>query len=103
LWDTDAAGPVVIDHNMAFDHDFEPAKFLETHIFQADLAVLKTDLVMRAEYEQRFSSLVPLLSDIWTELPQNWLETEDGDNRFLQSDFHSVISRVNLPNFWDVR
>jgi hypothetical protein len=101
LWDTEAAVPVVIDHNMAFDRDFEPAKFLETHIFQLDLAVLKTDWVIRAEYEQRFSSLVPLLADIWAELPQNWLETEDGDNRFLQSEFRLVLGRVNQPQFWD--
>ena len=100
LWDTERAMPVVIDHNMAFDVEFEPGKFLETHIFQADLAALKADLVMRAEYEQRFSSLVPLLTDIWAELPQNWLETEDGEVRFIQSDFHAVLERVNHPQFW---
>lgn len=101
LWDTERMTPVVIDHNMAFDLEFEPAKFLDTHIFRADLTVLKADLVMRAEYEQRFSSLVPLLEDIWTELPQNWLETEDGVPRFSQSEFHSVLDRVNHPQFWD--
>lgn len=86
---------------MAFDLEFEPASFLDTHIFRADLTVLKADLVMRAEYEQRFSSLVPLLNDIWAELPQNWLETEDGVLRFLQSDFRLVLDRVNQPHFWD--
>lgn len=101
LWNTEGAVPVVIDHNMAFDLEFEPRKFLETHIFRADLAALKTDLVMRAEYEQRFSSLVPLLKDIWAELPQNWLETEDGISRFLQSEFLHVLDRVNQPQFWD--
>jgi len=101
LWDTERALPVVIDHNMAFDLNFEADKFLETHIFQTDLAVLKADLVMRAEYEQRFAGLVPLLTDIWAELPQNWLITEDGDVRFLQSDFFSVLNRVNQPHFWD--
>lgn len=102
LWDTGAGVPVVIDHNMAFDRDFEPVRFLETHIFRADLTALKSDLVMRAEYEQRFSSLVPLLDDIWAELPQNWLETEDGDVRFLQSEFLLVLDRVNHPQFWNL-
>lgn len=101
LWDTEGTVPVVIDHNMAFDLEFEPGKFLETHIFRADFALLKADLVMRAEFEQRFSSLVPLLADIWAELPQNWLETEDGDTRFLQFEFHSALDRVNQPQFWD--
>ena len=86
---------------MAFDRDFEADKFLETHIFRADLAVLKADLVMRAEYEQRFAGLVPLLTAIWAELPQNWLVSEDGDVRFLQSEFFSVLNRVNLPHFWE--
>ena len=102
LWDTEAVAPVVIDHNMAFDRDFEAVKFFETHIFRADLKLIKTDLLMRAEYEQRFSSLVPLLNDIWAELPQNWLETEDGDCRFLKSEFHSVLDRVNHQRFWDI-
>ncbi len=102
LWDTERAVPVVIDHNMAFDKGFEADKFMETHIFRAELAVIAADLVMRAEYEQRFSALVPLLTDIWAELPQNWLETEDGDERFLQSEFSSVLNRVNYPKFWDV-
>jgi hypothetical protein len=102
LWDTEAVAPVVIDHNMAFDRDFEVIQFLETHIFRADLNLIRADLVMRAEYEQRFSSLVRLLDDIWAELPQNWLETEDGDSRFLQAEFHSVLDRVNQPGFWDI-
>ncbi|UUZ62419.1 hypothetical protein LP417_20240 [Polaromonas sp. P1-6] len=101
LWDIEGAAPVVIDHNLAFDCEFESGKFVDTHIFRTDLAALKADLVMRAEYEQRFSSLVPLLADIWAELPQNWLETEDGDTRFLQSEFHLVLDRVNHPQFWD--
>lgn len=86
---------------MAFDTGFESAQFLETHIFQTDLTVLTADLVTRAEYEQRFAALVPLLGDIWIELPQNWLQTEDGDSRFLQSEFFSVLNRVNQPHFWD--
>lgn len=101
LWDIEAQMPIVIDHNLAFDREFDPQTFLKTHIFRADLAVLKSDLVMLAEYEQRFSALVPLLADIWGELPQNWFETEDGDARFLQSDFHRVIDRVNHPQFWN--
>ena len=101
LWDTDQALPVVIDHNMAFDRNFEAGKFMETHVFQADLALLKADLVMRAEYEQRFAGLLPLLTDIWAELPQNWLITEDGDVRFLQSEFSSVLERLNQAYFWD--
>jgi hypothetical protein len=42
-----------------------------------------------------------LLTDIWAELPQNWLVTEDGDVRFLQSEFFLVLNRVNQPQFWD--
>jgi hypothetical protein len=87
---------------MAFDRDFEAVKFVETHVFRADLNLIKTDLVMRAEYEQRFSTLVPLLNDIWAELPQNWLETEDGDSRFSRAAFHSVLDRVNQQGFWDI-
>jgi hypothetical protein len=103
LWDTEESVPVVIDHNMAFDCEFEAETFLETHIFRADLAVIKADLVMRAQYQQRFSTLVPLLDDIWAELPQNWLINEDNQVRVLKSDFYSVLNRTNDPNFWDVK
>ncbi|MGH8856510.1 MAG: HipA family kinase [Polaromonas sp.] len=102
LWDVAAGSPVVIDHNMAFDLDFGPQQFSQTHIFRRDWADLAADWVLRAEYEQRFAALVPLLSEIWAELPQNWLETEDGTVRFQRSDFHAVLDRVNHPGFWDL-
>jgi hypothetical protein len=60
------------------------------------------DLVMRAEYEDRFSALLPMFAGIWAELPKNWLETEDGEIRFVQSDFFSVLDSVNQPQFWNV-
>lgn len=101
LWDTAGMQPVVIDHNMAFDPQFEADKFADTHIFQADFAELRADWVMRADYEQRFALLMPLLSEIWAELPQNWLVTEDGDIRCAPPEFETILSRVRRPHFWD--
>ena len=37
LWDPKAEAPVVIDHNMAFDCDFDAEQFLQTHVFRAVL------------------------------------------------------------------
>jgi len=100
LWDTQTALPIVIDHNLAFDLQFNAPLFLETHVFRQDFVDLTADLIMRAEYEQRFSTLVPLLNEIWLELPQNWIETEEQSLRFVKSDFFLLLDRVHQPHFW---
>jgi len=101
LWNTETEAPVVIDHNMAFDRAFDSASFRESHIFRADFAAITGDMLLRADYERRFASLLPGFASIWAQLPQNWTVNEDGEARVDSAEFFAVLSRVNEPGFWN--
>lgn len=102
LWVTGGDGPVVIDHNLAFDEHFDAALFPQTHVFRADFAVIAGDLVLRDEYQQRFTALLPLLDAIWPELPHNWTHHDDGQPRMQRAEFLQVLERVNRSDFWHI-
>jgi hypothetical protein len=97
LWNTATEAPVVIDHNMAFDQGFDAALFMETHVFRVDLAEVAGDMLLRADYAQRFTSLLAEFATIWAELPQNWVVDEDGQARVDPDEFLAVLQRVNHP------
>jgi hypothetical protein len=96
------ACPVVIDHNLAFDTDFDAQQFVETHVFRDDFEQIRADMLLRADYQQRFTQLLPQFTSIWAELPHNWIHTEDGDARVRPSDFVAVLRRSEQDNFWHV-
>lgn len=100
LWNTETQVPVVIDHNMAFDPRFDAPLFLQTHIFRADFEAIAGDMLLRADYEQRFNGLLAGFAAIWAQLPQNWVVDDDGQARVEPDEFLAVLRRVNEPGFW---
>lgn len=100
LWNTEGQTPVVIDHNMAFDRGFDAQQFLKTHVFRTDFEAITGDMLLRADYEQRFNALLAGFSAVWAELPQNWIVDEDGQARVAPDEFSAVLRRVNEPGFW---
>jgi hypothetical protein len=101
LWSTEPPpGLVVIDHNLAFDPDFDADRFSTSHIFAADFEQIRADMFLRADYQQRFTRLLPMLPDIWAELPDNWVHTEDGLERLSPSDIETLLRRVEHDGFW---
>jgi len=100
LWVAGEGRPVVIDHNLAFDAEFDAATFVQTHVFRADFLALRDDLVMRAEFEERFAALLPLLGPIWAEVPHNWIASEDGQPRITLHEVEQLLGRVQDADFW---
>lgn len=100
LWVTGGEGPVVIDHNLAFDEHFDAALFVQTHVFRADFEIIRGDLMLQADYQQRFAALLPLLDALWLELPHNWTHHDDGRPRMLRAEFQQVLERANGSDFW---
>lgn len=100
LWDTAAQVPVVIDHNMAFDQGFDAALFRQTHVFRVDFEAIAGDMLLRADYEHRFSGLLPRFAALWAQRPQNWVVDADGQARVDPDEFLAVLARVKEPGFW---
>jgi hypothetical protein len=100
LWQSTTAQPVVIDHNNAFDRQFDAASFLDWHIFRAEWPTIASDLVRQAEYAQRFTAVAVRAEEFWRELPHNWVFTEDGTPRITLQEIQSVLHRADQPDFW---
>lgn len=100
LWAT--GRPIVIDHNMAFDLEFDGTDFMSTHVFRADFEEIRWDLLLRASYQQRFTALLPQFPILWSELPHNWTHSEDGTARWQAGDFEAVLLRAGRDDFWQV-
>jgi hypothetical protein len=100
LWNSETEAPVVIDHNMAFDRDFDGLLFRQTHVFRADFDEIAADMLLRADCEQRFNGLLSGFAALWAQLPQNLTTDDDGQARADPNEFLAVLRRVNDPGFW---
>ncbi|MGF1751046.1 HipA family kinase [Vibrio cionasavignyae] len=89
----------VLDHNLAFDNDFD----LDSHkTLHACASVGKElDLVDRQHYEQKFTDAMTVIPDAIKTLPNDWLET---DTFTLDSINAEIIVRLELfksADFWE--
>lgn len=62
----------VIDHNLAFDADFDPAEFLRLHVFSEEVPDLFSDFILRESYRARFANALENWNDICDTLPKEW-------------------------------
>lgn len=97
LWNAAQSKLVVIDHNLAFDADFDDASFFETHVFRQEAATLFDDLVCRAEISALLDAALSCFDAAVQGIPPEWLWL-DGEARTLpvQVDFDALKHRLTL-------
>lgn len=103
LWDTANDALVVIDHNAAFDPDFEAGSFLEHHVFADRWAATVEDWVVRANYAERLTGALPTAQQAIATAPKEWLwENSELDvpARFDPVAALGVLNRCTSPDFW---
>lgn len=72
LWDTETDKLVVIDHNAAFDLDFDPKTFSKTHVFSDDIPSIFHDLVEPDRYANRFLDALVVWPEACENIPDEW-------------------------------
>lgn len=77
LWDPSDKALTPIDHNLAFDDDFDPQRFLDTHVFSADFADVTRDLAERGVYAGRLKEAFSVAQQAWDEMPLEWHYHDD--------------------------
>ena len=103
FWNPEASSLVVIDHNQAFDADFDPASFLDLHVFSTQSAKLFNDMFRRDEYNQRFASALGNWNEIANTIPEEWFfadpeQTVPAD--FELESMYKTLQRCNHDDFW---
>ena len=103
LWDVSGDELVVIDHNLAFDPDFNTTNFLESHVFASHWNSVFSDHFVRSAYEKRMVQALICLPAIRASIPSQWWWVDDGVPASVSWDaIAACIDRCNHPDFWNI-
>jgi hypothetical protein len=103
FWDPAEGALLVLDHNQAFDPDFDPANFQRLHAFKGQIPALFGDLVSRAEYARRLELALERWGAILAEIPPEW-HFQDAEmtvpTQFDASAELKLLTRCMDKEFW---
>ncbi|WP_144149395.1 HipA family kinase [Paraburkholderia sp. BCC1884] len=100
LWNPATKDLLVIDHNQAFDPDFDCDIFFEGHAFSHAWDIVFEDLFERQRYEDRMRRALGQFEDACDRMPDSWLWlADDLPLKFTFEDARSVLAE-SIPHFW---
>lgn len=105
LWDPALKALQPIDHNLAFDGDFSPRLFLETHVFARDFVEVSNDIADRSVYAGRLQLAMAVTPAAWDDVPQEWLFEDDEETvatDFSPIDVSTMLATCSQEMFWRV-
>ncbi len=96
LWRASENRLLVIDHNLAFDPDFDETGFFETHVFRGDADALFGDLVCRAETSAAFAEALDCFDAAVASVPPSWHWIDLAQTLPVQVDLNSIKARLAI-------
>ena len=103
LWDQANSKLAVIDHNQAFDTDFDAQLFAQSHVFHANLLDIFDDLVERETYRSRLSAAIAVFDFACDNVPDEWWRVDNGvPASFNRDAIRAVLNRFMNNDFWRV-
>lgn len=97
LWNAAESKLLVIDHNLAFDTDFDDTSFFATHVFRQEADTLFGDLVCRAQTSVRLDAALSCFDTAVQGLPPEWLWLDGAVQTLpVQVDFEAIRRRLSL-------
>ncbi len=106
LWDSAAGELTVIDHNLAFDPEFDARTFLEHHLFAADWPALVSDLVTRAHWMERLTGVLDRARWARDNAPPEWRwrnAEQDIPTNYDPDDALATLARCTNADFWSTQ
>lgn len=103
LWEAVERRLVVIDHNQAFDEDFDPQGFLQHHVFASEWGRLQQDWILRDEWVQRMTQALAVARWACDNAPPEWQwenAEQDLPANYDPEDAMRVLSRCMQQDFW---
>lgn len=100
----DPGGVVLIDHNLAFDPDFDRARFLSTHVFGAAFRQVAGDFVRRDTLAEKLVATLSQWTAICATIPKEWGYIDEEQTLASNIDsgaLHETLSRCTQPGFWN--
>lgn len=100
LWESGYSKLHVIDHNLAFDNDFNQNLFWETHVFRLQFSNFQLDSIEKQTIESRLQESLKCWTLCWDKIPDEWKEENDEAKLF---NFESTLKRLSEEaqgNIW---
>lgn len=105
LWQPRGEGQLtVIDHNLAFDDNFDVAAFTDGHVFHDDIFDVFEDVDHRMNYTARFHRALGAWDAAVARIPQSWFfidEEQTIPSSFSIDAMRACLDRAFTPEFWD--
>jgi len=103
LWDQQHSKLAVIDHNQAFESDFDALRFSELHVFHADFLNICDDLVEREVYRDRLAAVFAEYETACDNVPQGWWSVDNGvPTSFNRDAAQELLKRFMNNDFWRI-
>lgn len=106
LWSAgDPPAVVMIDHNLAFDAEFDQAEFLRLHVFSAEVPDLFSDFLLRDTYRTRLATALENWDGICDTLPEDWYFIDAEKTmpaNFPFDDIKRFLDRAITDAFWQL-
>lgn len=94
---------IVIDHNCAFDHTFNPTNFIQNHIFTEAFKPIFSDWVLQTEMEEWLITSLPAYQYACNNLPSDWKWANPEQDQPANYDYSftaDTIQRINNGQLW---
>jgi len=102
LWDMQASQLAVIDHNQAFDRNFNATQFLNSHVFADNWNRVYGDALERQHYVATMQGLLPSLTHIYDSIPFSWWEHAEGvPSDLVWDEVVACLQRCHQEDFWN--
>lgn len=95
---------IIIDHNCAFDHEFDPDNFKSNHIFSSALLPVFNSPEMQDEINLWLRKAVDVYSSILNDLPEEWQWSNQEKDILTKYNFEyttETVSRLTNGLLWD--
>ncbi|WP_415888437.1 HipA family kinase [Neptuniibacter sp. SY11_33] len=89
----------VIDHNLAFDTEFNQKDLRNFHVFSKVLETHPIQLPEQADYCERFESVMDDFDDIVSQIPDEWLESLSCSGAYL-SEIKGILNKYKDESYW---
>lgn len=95
LWNPYGNQLTVIDHNNAFDNDFNESEFFQNHVFKAECTRIPEPFLL--EQRQVFARVTALIAELTKDFPEEWIERKMSPGDFVPESAIEILNRsVNI-------
>lgn len=82
VWNSSDSKAYIIDHNLAFDDDFDLTLFWQTHVCQAKFSNSQLDITEKEQLETKLQYSLEQWDSWWNKIPEEWIQQNEDSMLF---------------------